>query len=967
MMVAISFVSCFQEDYEVDGHKANQALFSNVGKKGETPSGDTLVGYSYKDVKERFVGEAVEYSFTHINVYSKAGAVPSEERTSIVLPILHTGVEPQYFHYSDVDFTTSKGESMKADSAFVQGAWSVNYVALSQNWEAANASSDSVHHSTKTAAAEVTFTFDGDSVNKGYTVEFDAPSFTLAENTLDNENVIGLPYEGKTWEATKYESVITAKFEIAEDILMAGSDASKELKVSNLAFFLKHVVNTSIEDMTYVGKFEANGAELSTIEEKVSGKLVTRDNGEIVKSEAFARAMELMAKMTSADDVTVDSENALKDETFTHTLSKVASEDGKNDGVFAEKIFAGIDTITLADAVIYLPFGYNRWSWGEEVLPYAEITNREVSVKAEKNDELSTAAKSVWTVKVTSVITVAFVGIDREAETYELSVSYNRSYSLPDDWSHEFTQTGYQLSLKSESASRLASKENYNSVYHVVKNRGELYSSSNEKFELNLWAQLEGGDTVVVNEISDMTVLAVEDQPDETKWVAPADTNGFAVRYTKDSQIIRLKGGNVLKYKWYSERQYKNDSPIWDYAEVNGATEVTFSEPVLVDSVLKNNKIEKVYKRDAQIVPVVTTSKSAQKAATRGAASAATNNVNTLAISAPVYQKVIVNDEYVSNRIEKIVTVNGNTIDWTVNLYETWSISGENLKDSKSGTLQATLNGSDGGDIIVTNINFATAGTGLNQTGNGTYSNTADNGTEQFVNNFTYSAPASIEVVMNGSNGSVKDSIRTSFVLTDNGQNIGAKNAIAGYDTYPYTAQVKGIYTVEEKNVELSAEATKTLKVQRNVQDVTGKTIAWCNFSIVPAVKNGNTYTYVNGSHNPIKCMVIGFTDGSAEAVLFTEEPTVDGVQNAYMAAGPYTNVYNGAALYGGNWVPAIAQDEAWGISYSLTPGDCYFPVGSESLAQWGWNSTVLAGYTATVTDGILAVWHNGELVLEIK
>lgn len=967
MMVAISFVSCFQEDHDVDGHKANQALFSNVGKKSEVPSGDTLVGYSYKDVKERFVDDAVEYSFIHIDVYAQAGAVPSEERTSIVLPILHTGVNPQYFHYSDVDFATSKGENVMADSAVVGLPWSANYVVLSQNWEATNASSDSVHHSTMTAAAQVTYTFDGDSVNKGYTVEFDAPSFTLAENTLDNVNVIGLPYEGKTWEATKYESVITAKFEIAEDILMAGSDASKELKVSNLAFFLKHVVNTSIEDMTYVGKFEANGAELSTVEESVSGKLVTRDNGEIVKSEAFALAMELMAKMTSANDVTVDSENALKDETFTHTLSKVASEDGKNDGVFAEKIFAGIDTITLADAVIYMPFGYNRWSWGEEVLPYSQITNREVSVKAEKNDDLSTAAKSVWTVKVTSVITVAFVGIDREAETYELEVSYNRSYSLPDDWSDEYTQTGYQLSLKSESASRLASNENYNSVYHVRKNRGELYSSATEKFELNLWAQLEGGDTVVVNEISDMTVLAVEDQPDETRWVSTADTNGFAVRYTKDSQVIRLKGGNVLKYEYYSERQYKNDSPIWDYAEVNGATEVTFSEPVLVDSVLKNNKIEKVYKRDAQIVPVVTTSKSAQKAATRGTASSS-NNVNDIAISAPIYQKVIVNDEYVpgADRNDTIITVNGNVATITVNHYETFTISGEILKDSQTRVVVISLNGSDGGEIVLADTTVVTTGIGLNGCGEGNYTNTA-NGSASWTNMFSYSAPAVDPIVLNGTNGTITVNIPASWSITENGQTIGSKVSVAGYDKYDYAASVKGTYKVGNKTIEVTAEATKTLKVVRNVQDVTGKTIAWCNFSIVPAVKNGNVYTYIDGSHNPIKCMVIGFTDGSAEAVLFEAEPTVDGVQNAYMAAGPYTNVYNGAALYGGNWVPAIATDEAWGISYSLTPGDCYFPVGSESLAQWGWNSTVLSGYTATVTDGILAVWHNDQLVLEIK
>lgn len=974
MMVGmiLGFNSCIQDNDEGFGPNVN--LFSNVGEKEQPVKGDTLIGFTFRDAREAFVDGGVEYSFIHVNIYKNAGEKPEQVRRSIILPLMHTGVEPQYFHFEDVAFTTSKGDSEKKDSLMVAGEWTANYVALSQNWDAANVSGNSFAHSTMTGAATVIFKLTSDSL-KGYEVEFEAPSFTLSEKTLDNVEVIGLPYSGKTWDAVKYESVITAEFSIAEDMLK-GENANKSVEVSNLAFFLKHEVKTSLEEMAYVGQFKAEGAELSTILEKVSGKVITRDNNEVIKSETFDLGMVLSAQMSQPSNVVVASENELKDETFKHTLGVINSAAGQNDGMYAETGFAGIDTITLSDAEIVVPFGYNQWAWGDSVLAHAEIANREVTVNGVKNDELSTAAVTVYTVSVDYVVTVSFVGVVRENETYKLSVSYNRSYSLPDDWSHEFSQTGYTLSLKSESASRLGSKEQYNSVFHVIKNRGELYSSSTEKFALNLWASVQGGDTVIVASASKPSVLAIEDQPDKAGWVAQADSNGFAVRYTKDSQIIRLQGGNTIKYEWYNERQYKNDSPIWDYAEVSGNPTMNFSEPVLVDSVLKGNKIEKIYRVNAEILPKIVASNNAQKAAARGAA--ASNNVNDITISASVYQKVIVNDEFVegSERIVTVVKKNGTALEWEKTLYETWTISGEIVKDKKSGVITPTLVGSNGEAIVVTNLNVTTSGNGLNATGAGNYVNNATNGAENWTNSFSYNAPASFDVTLNGTKGVKVETINTSFVIAENGQTIGSKSTVPGFDVYPYAAKVMGTYTVENESIELSAEATRSLKMARNIPDITGRKIATVGFSVVPAVKSGNGYAYTSGRHNAIPCMTIGFEDGGAEAVLFQDVPTIENVQNAYYVAGNYVSQntngdyvsdYNSGILTGGHWVPAIAADKAFGISYSLPTKTDALSIKKESLAQWGWNSTVLAGYSATVENNVLTVWKGDTIVLEIK
>ena len=271
-MAMISFFSCEKVDVEpVEHHTPNHA----VGAQKIAPD-DELIGYTYKDKRMRFVEGGIEYSFIHVDIYKNVGEVPDITRRYWIRPISHIGVDPQYFHISDTTFVTTRGqETVLPSEETAEGFWKAYATSKNQLWDAKNKSGDEFTHATTTTAARVVYTHPGTDELKGYTVEFAAPIWTLTENTLPNEDVVGVFFEGKTWDAVKYTSNIAANFEIAEAFRKSGEVYSKEMKVSNLAFFLKHVVDSKIEDLAYVGKFFVKENVLDTEVEKVSGAVVT--------------------------------------------------------------------------------------------------------------------------------------------------------------------------------------------------------------------------------------------------------------------------------------------------------------------------------------------------------------------------------------------------------------------------------------------------------------------------------------------------------------------------------------------------------------------------------------------------------------------------------------------------------------------------------------------------------------------
>ena len=976
LMAIISVFSCDKVNLEpVEHHTANQA----AGAREIAPD-DELIEYTYKDKRMRFVEGGIEYSFIHVDIYKQAGEVPDTTRRTWIRPISHIGVDPQYFHFTDTDFATTRGnETVLPGTEMAEGFWKAYATSKNQLWDAKNKSGNEFAHATTTSSASVVYTYPGTDELKGYTVEFDAPTWTLTENTLANEDVVGVSFEGKTWDAVKYESEIAANFEIAEAFRKSGEVYSKEMKVSNFAFFLKHVVDSKIEDLAYVGKFFVKENVLDTEVEKVSGAVVTRDNGEIIKKDSFELGMNLSLSLSQPQDQTVNSEKELEDIGNSYNRGDV-TETSKSADVFIGKKFAGQDSITLSDGVVInAPFSWEGWSWGDEQLPYAEIVDRQVSVKSVKNEQLSTASVLVYTVTVTMNVKIGFAGINRAAETYEVNVSYNRSYNLPDDYTKEFEQTDYVLSLQNETSSKISTKDQHNTIRTIVKNHGEVISSTEANYPLSLYASVAGGDTVKVEKPFKPTVISIEDHPNTGDWKHAADENGFDVRWVKDSQTIRIKGGNTINYEWYHEVQGRDAKDVYDHAEVKGvsASDVTFSEPVMVDSTKTGDSITKLYRVDAKFTPTITSTASVQT-------KAGNTNVNSLAVATSFYQMVVEGDEYIDGKdeVEWYTRTNGNVIEVGGRLYEHYTISGKVLVDEQQTTMEPTLNGVNAEDVVVDNADgYSLTGNGMSKTGNGVYNNYLTNGVNSYPYSFNYNAPASATVKLNGKSGKgASKTFNASFVIEDGSLNSGASYDSNGYKVYPKTSNVKGTYTVEDKTVGLTAQATRNLKVKKNVPkiipDEWGKILS-AGFSAVPSHLDANG-NYVDGSNaqTATSCMTI-VTDKGAVPVLFgwadqdPRVPTTAQILASPFTTGSYTADYNSAYYNNNGWVPAIAKDTNTGISYSI-PGvsDIRF-IRNESLVMWGWRggnySTVLPGYTCKVEDGVLTVTYNGQVVLELR
>jgi len=834
LMAMVTLFSCEKVDVEpVEHHTANQAM----GVREIAPD-DELIKRTYKDKRERFVEGGIEYSFIHVDIYKNAGEVPDTTRRYWIRPISHVGVEPQYFHISDTTFVTTRGqETVLEVQETTDGSWKAYASSKNQLWDAKNKSGNEFAHATTTSSARVVYTLNDENNIKGYTVEFDVPEWTLNEKTLPFEEVSGVFYDGKSWDAIKYESEITSTFKIADALVMSGETSTKDLLVSNLAFFLKHVIDSKIEKLAYEGKFYAKNNVVDTETERVVGSLVTRDNGDIVESKDFELGMRLFLSLSQPQDQKVNSEKELMDTGSNHNRGNVTDTPMSSD-VFTGKKFAGQDSITLSDGVVVnAPFGWEGWSWGAEQLPYAEIVDRQVSVKSVKNEQLSNNSTLVYTVTVTMSVKVGFVGINRAAETYEASVSYNRSYNLPDDYSTEFEQTDYVLSLQNENASKLSTKDQHNTIRTVVKNRGEVSSTSEAVYPLSLYASVAGGDTVKVDKPFKPSVISIEDHADKGEWKNAKDANGFDVRWVKDSQTIRIKGGNVMEYEWYHEIQGRNNKDIYDHAEVKGvsASDVSFSEPVLVDSTKTGNSITKVYRVDAQFTPTVTSTASVQT-------KAGNTNVNSLAVAASFYQMVVEGDKYIDGQdeVEWYTRTNGNVIEVGGRLYEHYTISGKVLVDEQQTTMEPTLKGVDAEDVIVDNADgYSLTGNGLNKTGNGNYNNYLTKGNSSYPYTFNYNAPASATVKLNGRSGKgASKTFNASFVIKDGSLTSGASSQSNGYTVYPKTSNVKGTYTVEDKTVELTAQATRNLKVKIPTDDFVSDRI------VKTVTKNGNSINY---------------------------------------------------------------------------------------------------------------------------
>lgn len=138
------------------------------------------------------------------------------------------------------------------------------------------------------------------------------------------------------------------------------------------------------------------------------------------------------------------------------------------------------------------------------------------------------------------------------------------------------------------------------------------------------------------------------------------------------------------------------------------------------------------------------------------------------------------------------------------------------------------------------------------------------------------------------------------------------------------------------------------------------------------------------GAQEAMKCFCI-IRENGCQVIVFDSAkgfPTPEEISASPLIEGDMTG-YN-SAYYdpeAAMWLPAIAADETWGISYSIlsetkdgaSSATTVRSILNQTLKSWNWKnkssdesySTVLNGYTCSVENGVLKVQF-GETTLEL-
>ena len=971
---AFSFVSCEGSLDELNdpSHNAGYGIM-----KVAAPD-DKIVDVKSENLKMRFVGDEVEYSFTHVDVYRDGGPIDGK-KVSETYGFVANGTEPQYFDgLKTFEYVTNSGRDSKSTSESKKGDWEVTLNTLLQPWNAANkAENHNFDHQAEGSAAAMVYSYYDEELGKGYAAKFPAPSLTISGEQLSNERVSGVVYNGKVYEAIKYSYAWTVTATIPEAYRIEGEKYEDTREGVNVAFFLLHEVETKLEDNDYTARFYEDGANVLTDIQQNKFNIVTYDNGEVVEKVPYKRDLNLYVRANTLNDIVVGSEETLKSNSGRLSTGTLRS-DVKNSNIFTQTTYTRTDTYTEADGqVITLEELSQKEAWGSYEFPYASIASITATTSTVRNANRCTNTREVYTVTTVFTIKVKYNGVNKADETYSTVVSYDRIYNIPDNIETKDENMQYVIVTKvSDSKDELIATEQFNSWNTNTYNRGVLQSSETHRVDLPLSVKTGNGSSVSIKKEQRGQKVSVRAIDEGTASTTDSKVEGedYTVRTRTRTATIMTSDGGKLPVTLVDGRTRKDGKDVLAYTEVKNLRVVSIETPVKNETLSSGEN--EVYDVKVNLAVDLEEKGSVQ---TRGA-----GDVGTEYLVAN-YQQTI-GDEYdpSKDRVVWTVTPNGNGFDIKGQKFETMTLTGEKEVSQISGNVKFSVVGKNGSVKTVQNVNYQTSGNGWSGTGTTTYRDNADNGVsaDGFQNEYEVSADGRLTLTLKGKNGQdVSKTFDPLLTLTEGGQNITTAGSTNNYTSYNYTNKVNAVYALEGKEVRASATASRELRVEKpvNVPDLVPGNIKAANITVVPA--NGdNASNYADGSNkrNAIKTICI-VTDAGAVAVPFAAwnndnvvVPTNNEIKSGNFVSGNYSTAYNSGYYQSGKWVPAIAKDNSWGISYSIPTQENIRSIRNETLKQWNWRngnySVFVDGYTFDVdANGVLTVRYKGEVVLQCK
>ena len=710
---------------------------------------------------------------------------------------------------------------------------------------------------------------------------------------------------------------------------------------------------TKDENMQYVivTKVSDSKDELIATEQFNSWNTNTYNRGVLQSSEAHKIDLPLSVKTTNGSSVSIKKEQrgqkvsvrAIDEGTASTTDSKVEGED------YIVRTTTRTATYTMSDGgklPVTLVHGESRKD-GKNVLAHTEVKNlRVVSVETPvKNEDLSSGENEVYDVKVNFAVDLEEKGSVQTRASGDVRTEYlvaNYQQTIGDELvpgSEEFiltgTKNGQSIDWKAEGyetwtlRGRIKVDEKSGKITPSM--TGKDYDPmvvSNTDVRTSGNGHNGTGNGTYSNNASN----GVESFVNEFGYNAPASfdvtlnfTSGAQTKQVATSFVIR-EGNAVVGAKSGEVNGYD----VYPYAStVNG----TFSA--------LNQTVELTATDNRQL---------RVKKAT---------------------------DDVIRHWGEGTSTPNGDGFDLTARFYEERKLSGVQLLKTMTGRMEGSFKARSASDVYADNANFQTTSNGKSGSTSGTYSSTASNGAKSQNNIYDFSYDDVKVLSYNGDE--VRFSGSASFAEVSS--TIGNGSVNGNYTVYPYTNKAQMVYTVDGKSVTLTDQVKWNILVARpiDVPDLVPGKIKSAAITCVPA--NGdNASNYADGSNkrNAIKTLCI-VTDEGAEAVAFAAwnnenvvVPTNNEIKSGNFVSGNYSTAYNSGYYQSGKWVPAIAKDNSWGISYSIPTQENIRSIRNETLKQWNWRngnySVFVDGYTFDVdANGVLTVRYKGEVVLQCK
>lgn len=802
-----------------------------------------------------------------------------------------------------------------------------------------------------------------------------------------------------------FAAYVVAIFSIVMSVFLVSCDNTTFLGVDEEIKNIPVNPGTEVvkyENMDFTAEFDTILNELYTVEEKVSGEVVTYKGDKEISRKPFAKDLDLNAKFSATPAMVYVPEEDM--------LSGVSLVETTNDGEqVTDESKDGFKTTTTKKNYTFT-FDQNEkvnsetmWqslSTADTLFAYARIKNVSYNnFDALLNEEKSNADSTVYDITLHFLVDVVCDKKPAIDKAYTVDVPYLRIYKngeVPDIVETKLENEAYEAEFDT-AVKELFTVRQENSGDFVTYKNGEEIQRDNWVKDINLEALFDVKDVVYVDDEAKLAQVAMTASSFDGDVITPNVDGKFTTTSRKLNYNFRFNEGETVKTATeYEALSYDQDGEdeTFEYSSIKN---VRYARYEAVKNEEKSNADSTVY--DITLHFDVDVVREAPVSAKAGVKTRAAAEPDVYAVVVPYYRvlKHEQKDEITGKRYEnvsrRILNATTEELSWTE--VQIWSLSGEKSV-SMEGKLYRHWTSPELQWVYTANNQYNTSSNGSSfvrdvksteEAWNYTtrymqYSSTADNGDKAFNNVYSYDYQSAVYTDPDGfytlnfdfATWTVKEigsSVSTTSTEVE-------KDGIV-YNVWDYLNNVNTIYTIEGDSYEGSDKAAAKIAVEKPVEDIIDGKILSMGVSAVPSDDVPNTniarkafcITYQKGETVGAVSIVVDMDKVVPSREEYAKGYYVNGNFTAEYNSAFYTTTTNKGSYAAGKWAPAIAKDLSDRISY-YNGERCVRNIKSTTLQMWNWRggnlSTVVDGYNFNVNgEGVATIYYNGKIVARFR